>query len=81
MPASYLQPCAHYRGEIDAASLCRSVPLAEASRRSSLIGGDPAPLTLYLRGYFTIRYVAVRIAQALGILLHLIQGLEAVLTL
>jgi hypothetical protein len=52
IPTSHLQPCAHYRGEIDAASLCRSVPPAEASHRSSLIGGDPAPLTSYLRGVF-----------------------------
>jgi hypothetical protein len=26
---------------------------------------DPAHLTSYIRGYFTVRYVAVQIAQAL----------------
>jgi hypothetical protein len=34
------------------------------------MGGDPARLTLSTRGYFIVRYVAVRIAQALGISLN-----------
>jgi hypothetical protein len=67
---SHHQPYARCRARFHAGPPCRLVLPAEASHQFWLMRDDPARLTSYSRGYFTVRYVAVQITQARGIRLN-----------
>jgi hypothetical protein len=59
IPVHWLTPC-----------IWCSDTVAEANPPSWLMRDDPARLTSCTRGYFTVRHVTVRVAQAFELLLN-----------